>query len=278
MPTDEKVWRWEGVISILQVKKLQVRRCKKFAGCWHQISGAGHFPEWHHSVWQLSPRGTKYQGWVFAHLLGCTEQLHSCQYGHWRGGGLDQGQVLGNKRRVQEPCSATQSEQDGERLCRHRMGCGLRWRCSLTQCHFLCRHDRLSCFAGANQSRIPKWGTWGKFPSAHPTGAECPKRRGLCKGDGGPHSSTADLHDYGTLGYAWSGWGSYHYGLLEIWGLLQWTRCSGPTGAAAPIERWGSATNSWLFCLLAKPADLLFESEWSISASGPGWGLHYRWR
>ena len=51
------------------------------------------------------------------------------------------------------------------------------------------------------------------------------------------HSSTADLHDHGTLGHAWSGWGSYHHGLLEIWGLLQWTRCSGPTGAAAPIER-----------------------------------------
>ena len=28
---------------------------------------------------------------------------------NWRGGGLDQGQVLGNKRREQEPCSATQS-------------------------------------------------------------------------------------------------------------------------------------------------------------------------
>ena len=78
-------------------------------------------------------------------------------------------------------------------LCHHKMGGGLRCRCSLAQCHFLCRYDRSSCFAGTNQSRIPKWGTWEKFPSAHPTGAKCPKRRGL------------------------------HYGLLEIWGLLQWT-------------------------------------------------------
>jgi len=27
----------------------------------------------------VTPRGTKYQGWVFAHFLGCTEQLYSCQ-------------------------------------------------------------------------------------------------------------------------------------------------------------------------------------------------------
>ena len=41
---------------------------------------------------------------------------------------------------------------DGECLCRHGMGSWLRWRCSLTQCHFLCGYDSLSGFAYANQS------------------------------------------------------------------------------------------------------------------------------
>ena len=59
--------------------------------------------------------------------------------------------------------------------------------CSLTQCHFLCGNDRLPCVAGTNQSGIPEWGTWEKFPSAHPTGAGCPERRGFCKSDGGPY-------------------------------------------------------------------------------------------
>ena len=117
----------------------------------------------------------------------------------------------------------SQSQQDGECLCHHGMGSWLRWRCSLTQCHFLCGYDSLSCFACANQSGVSQWRTREKFPSAHPTGAECPKRRGLCKGDGGPHSGAADLHDHGTLGYAWFSRGSYHHGLPEIWGLLQWT-------------------------------------------------------
>ena len=51
----------------------------------------------------------------------------------------------------------------------------LRWRCSLTQCHFLCGYDSLSGFACANQSGVSQWRTRKKFPSAHPTGAECPK-------------------------------------------------------------------------------------------------------
>ena len=42
-------------------------------------------------------------------------------------------------------------------------------------------------FAGTNQSGIPQWGTWEEFPSAHPTGAGCPERRGLCKSNGGPY-------------------------------------------------------------------------------------------
>ena len=107
------------------------------------------------------------------------------------------------------------------------MGCWLGWRCSLTQCHFLCRHDRLSCLAGTDQSGISQWRTREKFPSAHPTGTECSKGRGLCKGDCGLYSCATDLHYYGTIGHAWSGWGGYYHGLLEIWGLLQWTRCSG---------------------------------------------------
>jgi len=37
------------------------------------------------------------------------------------------------------------------------------------------------CFAGTNQSGIPQWRTGEKFPSAHPTGAGCPERRGFCK-------------------------------------------------------------------------------------------------
>ena len=48
---------------------------------------------------------------------------------------------------------------------------------------------------------IPQWGTWEKLPSAHPTGAECPKRGGLRKGDCGPHPSTADLLNHATLGF-----------------------------------------------------------------------------
>ena len=57
-----------------------------------------------------------------------------------------------------------------------------------------------------------QWRSRKKFPSAHPTGAECPK--------GGSHSGAADLHHYGTLGYAWLSRGSYHHGLPEIWDLL----------------------------------------------------------
>ena len=45
----------------------------------------------------------------------------------------------------------------------------------------------LSCFA------CSQWRTREKFPSAHPTGAERPKRRGLCKSDGGSHSGAADV-------------------------------------------------------------------------------------
>ena len=52
------------------------------------------------------------------------------------------------------------------------------------------------------------------------TQAECPKGRGLCKGDSGPHADAADLHHYGTLRYAWFSRSSYHHGLPEIWGLL----------------------------------------------------------
>ena len=38
------------------------------------------------------------------------------------------------------------------------MGCRLRWRSSLTQCHFLCSHDCLPCFSGTSQSGILQWG------------------------------------------------------------------------------------------------------------------------
>ena len=34
-----------------------------------------------------------------------------------------------------------------------------------------------------------------------------------------PHSGAADLHDHGTLGYAWFSGGSCHHGLPEIWGV-----------------------------------------------------------
>ena len=77
------------------------------------------------------------------------------------------------------------------------------------------------------------------------------KRRGLCKGDGGPHSSrSASSWDPWTcVVWFWQlpSWAAWNMG------LLQWTRCSGRTGAAAPIERWGAARGSWWFCLLAKP-------------------------
>ena len=92
---------WSLILPSCKSIRAHLRHC-----CWHQISGAGHFSEWHHSVWQLSPRGTMYTGWVFAHFLGCSVKLYSCQYWHWRGGGLDQGQILGDKRREQVPCCA----------------------------------------------------------------------------------------------------------------------------------------------------------------------------
>ena len=50
----------------------------------------------------------------------------------------------------------------------------------------------------------------------------CPKRRGICKGDSGPDSCTADLPHHGPIGHAWLGRGSDYHGLLEIWCLLQW--------------------------------------------------------
>ena len=56
----------------------------------------------------------------------------------------------------------------------------------------------------------------GRGKSFHQlTPQEQSPRRGLPKGDGGPHSSTADLHDHGTLGYAWCGGGSYIMGCFN---------------------------------------------------------------
>ena len=53
------------------------------------------------------------------------------------------------------------------------------------------------------------------FISAHPTGAGCPERRSLCKSNGGPYQSPADMRNHGSLGHAWSGWSSNHHGCLK---------------------------------------------------------------
>ena len=55
----------------------------------------------------------------------------------------------------------------------------LRWRCSLTQCHFLCWNDQQTLCCWHKPEWLPKWRTWEKFPSAHPRGAGCPGHAGL---------------------------------------------------------------------------------------------------
>ena len=89
-----------------------------------------------------------------------------------------------------------------------RMGCWFRRRCSLMQCNFLCGNDCLSGLVGTNQSGIPQWRTWETLPSAHPAGAGWPERRSLCKSNGGPYKSPADMRNHGSLGHAWSGSGN----------------------------------------------------------------------
>ena len=79
------------------------------------------------------------------------------------------------------PGSAAQSKQNGKRLCLHRMGCWLRWCCSLTQRHFLRWNDRLPCFAGTNQSGVPQWGTWEKFLSTHPQEQDAQKEEAFAR-------------------------------------------------------------------------------------------------
>ena len=65
-------------------------------------------------------------------------------------------------------------------------------------------------------------GTREKLPSTPTTRIDFPKRRGLCKGYSGSHSSTIDLLHHGPTGHAWVGWSSDYHWLLEIWCLLQW--------------------------------------------------------
>ena len=48
------------------------------------------------------------------------------------------------------------------------MGSWLRWRCSLTQCHFLCGYDSLSCFACTNQSGFLSGGGGRSFHQLTP--------------------------------------------------------------------------------------------------------------
>ena len=105
---------------------------------------------------------------------------------------------------------------------------------SVTSCAGMTAHLLL---LGTNQSGIPQWGTWENFPSAHPAGAGCSERRSLCKSNGGPYQSPADMHNHESLGHAWSGWSSNHHGLPEIWGLLQWTRCPGRLSSDTQVER-----------------------------------------
>ena len=60
------------------------------------------------------------------------------------------------------------------------------------------------------------------FHQLPPQEQGCPKRRGLCKGYSGPHSSTGDLLHHGPTGHAWVGRSSDYHWMLEIWCLLQW--------------------------------------------------------
>ena len=214
-----------------------------------------------------------HQRGLSANFLGCSIQLHQCQHRHWGSGGLDQEQVFGGPRRWS--CSTPQPQQNGECLCRHRMGCRFRRSNHLTKCHFLCWNDGLPCTAGTNQSGVPEWGTRKKFPSTRTTRTGGPKRRGFRKGDSGPHSCTADLLHYGPFGYARLGRGSDYHGLFEIWCQLQWTWWSGWPSVTFPVKGRGSAGGTRWFCLLAKSSILLCESKRSLSATGPCWGLHY---
>lgn len=75
---------------------------------------------------------------------------------------------------------------------------------------------------GANKSGLSQWRAWENFPTAHPNGAKCPKRRSIRKGDSGPYTGAANLHRHGAIGHERFGRRSYHHGLFEIWGLSQW--------------------------------------------------------
>ena len=144
--------------------------------------------------------------WVFAHLLGCSTAIFMpvlTLERWWTGSRVNSWWQRKGTSTLQ--CCITVTKWWTP--LPPQMGCWFRRRCSLTQCNFLRWNDCLSCFAGANQSGIPQWGTWENFPSAHPTGAGCPERRSFCKSNGGPYQSPADMHNHGSLGHAWSGWG-----------------------------------------------------------------------
>ena len=97
-------------------------------------------------------------------------------------------------------------------------------------------------------------------------GAECAKRRGLCKGDGGPHSSTADLHNHGTLGYAYgacfSGLDAQDQPVLQL-RLKDEDLLEAPDVILPSCKACGSLVREWMEYIRLWP--------WL-------WGLHYRWR
>ena len=98
-------------------------------------------------------------------------------------------------------------------------GCWFRRRCSLLQRNLLYWNDRLPGLVGTNQSEISQWEKWKNFPSALPTGAECPERRSFCKSNGGPYQAQSWVP-----GHAWSSGGSNHHGLPETGGQFHGLR------------------------------------------------------
>ena len=115
-------------------------------------------------------------------------------------------------------------QQNGQCLCQHRMGFGLRGSSHLSKCHVLCWYDGLPCTTCSNQSGVPQWWTREKLSSASTARTGCPERRSLYKGYCGPYPSTTNLLSHGPARHAGVGGSSDYYWVLEIWRQLLWTR------------------------------------------------------
>ena len=136
------------------------------------------------------------------------------------------------------------------------MGFRLRWSNHLAKCHVLCWYDGIPRTTCSNQSGFPQWGTREKFPSTPTTRTGCPKRRGLCKGYSGPHSSTTDLLHHGPTGHA------------TIIGCLKYGACfSGLDDQDDPVFLIRLKDED----LLEAPDDSAFLQSLRISTDAGGW-------